>query len=461
MTWLTALWDSVRNSFWFLPAVFSLVAAAAAFGLPELDAHLDSDIREHAPWLVTTVSAGQTTVSAIAGATVTVTGVVFSITMVTLSLTSSQLGPRLIRTFLDDLTVQLTLAAFIATSVYCLIVLRTIRDVGEDLGEAYAGGVVPHLSVAAAVVFALFDLAVLVWFIHHTARAIQPSHVAQRVADDLDETIDRLFPEHVGRSAEEVEPSERLGMDVLAGPAAAVPSDEDGYVRGVDEQALMDFAGTHDAVLRVICRPGEFVVRDGPLAEVRPASVLDGDGGDALRRSVRDAFVIGRTRTPRQDLTRSLLELTEIAVRALSPGINDPFTAVLCLDRLSATLGRLAGRTIPGPYRFDEDGRLRVVADPITFPEALHAVYDPIRQYARDSVVATDAVLLSLRRIAERVGDDEQAAAVARQASWVAKGCGEGMPEPADRRRVRDRYAEVLAELRAFTLPDDIEPADR
>ena len=460
MTWLTSLWDELRNSFWFLPAVFSLVAAVAAISLPQLDARVSGAVRERAPWLVTTVSAGQTTVSSIAGATVTVTGVVFSITMVTLSLTSSQLGPRLIRTFLDDLTVQVTLAAFVATSVYCLIVLRTIRGVSEDLGEAYAGGVVPHISVAAAVLFALVDLAVLVWFIHHTARAIQPSHVAQRVADDLDETIDRLFPEHVGRSASEVEPSERRGTDVLGGPAAPVPAAKDGYVRGVDEQALMDVSVEHDLVVRVVHRPGQFVVEGRPLAEIWPASRLDGQRGDALRESVADAFLVGRTRTPRQDLTRSLLELTEIAVRSLSPGINDPFTAVLCLDHLSATLSRLAGRTIPEPYRFDDAGRLRVVADPLTFPEALHAAFDPVRQYTRGSVVSTDALLLALVRVAAGVETDGQATAVARQASWVAAQCREGMPEEADRRRVYDRYGEVLRALAKFDLPDDLEPAD-
>ncbi|MFH5805417.1 DUF2254 domain-containing protein [Alienimonas sp. DA493] len=446
MTRLIHHWDAFRTSFWFVPALMSVAAVLLAFALPEIDSRMGRDVAEESRWLATTVSAGQTTVSTIAGASVTVTGVVFSITMVTLSLTTNQFGPRLIRAFMADRTAQITLGAFVGTSLYCLLVLRLIR--GLD-----GGAVVPHVSVLASVVLAAVDLAILVYFVHHTAEMVQPSHVVREVAADLDDAIDRLFPERLGTPAAEVDPAERRAERGLSGPARTVAVPRDGYVQGVDEPALMQTAKDADVTIELLHRPGDFVADGLPLARVRPP---ERGAAEEVDRRIREAFVIGRDRTPRQDLGCAISELTEIAVRALSPGVNDPFTAVQCIDGLSATFGRLAARDRPDPHRYDDDHNLRIVARPITFGEALGEAYDPIRQYCRGSLTVNETLLIGLGRIAATVDRPEDADELFRQAAMIVRGSDEGLREQRDRQRVRTRLAELREALSRFEPPEDV-----
>ena len=447
LTRLVRLWDRFRGSFWFVPAVCTLLAGLLAVGVPAADSRLGADFAEKSAWLATTVSAGQTTVSTIAGASVTVTGVVFSITMVTLSLTSSQFGPRLVRTFMEDTVAQLTLGAFVGTSVYCLLVLRLIRGLE---GEA----VVPHISVLVAVGLAVADLGLFVYFVHHTAKVVQPSHVVRDVAADLDEAIDRLFPEHAGTPAADLAPADRGAGGRLSGPARTVPAPGDGYVQAVDESALMKAASKYDVTIELLRRPGEFVAENLPVARIRP--VPAGAAAEKLDEAVRDALLLGGSRTPRQDLGCAVGELTEIAVRALSPGVNDPFTASQCVDALSATLGRLAARDRPDPHRYDDTDELRLVARPITFAEALGQAFDPIRQYCRGSLVVNEDLLRGLGRIAWFVDRPGDADAVHRQAAMIVRGAREGLPEPRDVARVERRAAELREALPDFPPPADV-----
>ena len=448
MTRLVHLWDSFRGSFWFLPALMSAAALLLAFLVPAVDQRLGDDFAEKSAWLATTVSAGQTTVSTVAGASITVTGVVFSITMVTLSLTSSQFGPRLVRTFMEDPVPQVTLGAFVGTSVYCLLILRLIRGLE---GEA----VVPHISVLVAVGLAVLDLAVFVYFVHHIAQVVQPSHVVRGVADDLDDALDRLFPERAGNPAADLAPADRDAGGRLSGPALEVSVAEDGYVQGIDGETLLEAATAADVTIELLHGPGEFVAAGLPVARVRPVPP-DGEEADRLREAVGEAFLVGRTRTPRQDLGCPIAELAEVAVRALSPGVNGPFTATLCVDALSAALGRLASRDRADPHRYDDADELRLVGRPITFGEALGQAFDPIRQYCRGSLLVNECLLRGLGRIAARVERPGDADELFRQAAMIVRGANDGLFEPRDRDRIGRRAAELREALRGFTPPADV-----
>ena len=446
MTRLVHLWDDFRGSFWFTPAVLSVVAVVLAVAVPAVDARLGDDFADKSAWLATTVSAGQTTVSTIAGACVTVTGVVFSITMVTLSLTSSQYGPRLVRTFIEDVVAQVTLGAFVGTSVYCLLILRLIR--GFE-GEA----VVPHISVLVAVGLAVVDLGILVYFVHHTAHVVQPAHVVRGVADDLDEAIDRLFPAYAGTPAADLDAADRGAAGRLTGPALTVNAPRDGYVQAVDERSLIEAAKGAGVTVELLHRPGDFVVKDLPVARVRP--VPHGNAAEALTKAVCDAFLLGRTRTPRQDLGCAISELSEIAVRALSPGVNDPYTASQCVDALAGTLGRIAARERPDPHRYDDANELRLVARPLSFADALGEAFDAVRQYCRGSLLVNEDLLKGLGRIAAFVERPEDADALHRQAAMVVRGAREGLFERRDVDRIECRAAEFREALRAFPPPAD------
>ena len=377
-------WDRLRSSFWFLPSIMAGGAFALAFATVALDEAVTDEWLQAQAWAYTGGAEGASSVlETIAGSMITIAGVVFSMTLVALSLASSQLGPRLLRNFMRDTANQVVLGTFVATFVYCLLVLRTIRRADEI-------AFVPHLSVTIGVLFALVSLGVLIYFIHHVSVSIQADEVVAHVGSELAEGVERLFPERLGpaHSAPAGEPHPAAGLpEAFDREARAVEARSDSYIQLIDADALMRLAAEHDVVLRVERRPGQYVVTGSPLVTVSPGHRVT----EKFAGRVISAFAFGNQRTSAQDIEFAILQLVEIAVRALSPGINDPFTAVACVDRLGSGLCRLVRREMPSPYRFDGQDRLRVVATPITFPQIVDAAFNQIRQHARASAAVRSA----------------------------------------------------------------------
>jgi uncharacterized membrane protein len=376
--------------------------------------------------------------STIAGSMITIAGVVFSMTLIALSLASSQLGPRLLRNFMRDTRNQVVLGTFIATFVYCLLVLRTIRRAEEV-------AFVPHLSVSIAVLLAIASLAVLIYFIHHVSVSIQADEVVARVNDELNDGIDRLFPEGMERgdpgSADAIAGAVLpVAFDLEAGP---VGSADDGYLQSVDLDSLMALAKNENALFRLERRPGQYVVMGCPLVSVWPADRVT----EPLEERVNSAFILGHQRTASQDIQFPIHQLVEIAVRALSPGINDPFTAITCVDRLGSALHRLAQREMPSPFRLDEQDRLRLVVSADTFPEIVDASIGPIRQYARSSALVTIHLLETIVVIAGATHRPTDRAALLRQADMIVRGAREALQEDGDRQVAEACYRDVRQAL--------------
>lgn len=414
-----------------------LIAVAASFALPAIDDRVDD---QNIKWIETTTLAARSTLSAIAGAMMTVTGTVFSITVVTLSLTSQQFGPRLLRTFMDDFITQFTMGMFLSTGLYCLMILRIVED-HEDVGP-------PHIAVGVAVLLTLFSMSVLIYYIHHVAMAIQAPHVVLAVAHDLDHSIDRLFPGHIGQPASDdelnasraVEQQQSLDNEFLE-----VRCDREGYIQAIDAAGLMHLATSHELVLRLQKRPGHFVSREGTLAVVW--DVPENELADVERR-LNECVIVGHRRTPRQDVECAIGELVEVAVRSLSPGINDPHTAINCIDRLGAAMGRLAERKSPSPLRCDDDGRLRVIAPNFTFPAVLDAAFNQIRQYGGDSPAVMIRLLEVLAAVMEHATRAEDRAAVLLHADMTLRAIEVNIAEEEDLKVVRERYGRVAASVR-------------
>ncbi len=438
MTRLLKYWDHIRTSFWFLPTLMALAAAGLAFGMVSLDHSVSQEWLDGLKWVYTGGPAGASAVlQTIAGSMITIAGVVFSLTLVALTLASSQFGPRLLRNFMGDTTNQVVLGTFVATFLYCLLVIRTIRRAEET-------PFVPQLAVTLGVVFALASLWVLIYFIHHVAVSIQADAIIGRVSTDLHEGIDRLFPEHIGEASDEVGPGEAPAEPpAFAREALSIPSAADGYLQLIDASSLMGLAREHNLVLRVERRPGQYVIRGSPLVRVWPEDRVT----PRVAERVNAAFVLGGQRTPKQDLEFAVHQLVEIAARALSPGINDPFTAVSCVDRLGSGLTRLARRRAPSPYRVDDDGLLRVIAPSVTFPQILDAAWTQIRQYARESAAVTNRLMETMVPVAAATHREEDRAALRRQADIILRGARAGLPEQEDVRAVEERYAVLLAAL--------------
>ena len=366
----------------------------------------------------------------VAGSMITIASVCFSITIVALQQASSQFGPRMLHNFMRDRGNQVVLGTFIAGFTYCLLILRTVNGTEEDR-------FVPHLSVTAGLVLALAGVAVLIYFIHHASSSIQAEHVIAGVSRDLEDALDRLFPSKLG---EEQERPGELPPEFAAG-ALRVTSDTSGYLQAVDVEKLMTLAVEHDLVLNLAYRPGQFVTDGTPIARAWPAERVT----DQIATSLRGAFYLGPRRTLFQDAEFAIDQLVEVALRALSPGINDPFTALACIDRLGAALGQLAGKEIPSPFRHDDEGRLRVVANAVTAQGIVGAALNQLRQAARNNTAVTLRLLEMIAAVAPRVRTVELRAALLTQATVIHEGSQEALPAEVDRIDARARHRAVLS----------------
>ncbi len=443
---LLNLWDRFRTGFWFVPLLFVVAAVIVAVAMPMVDAASEDWLLDRVPWIATTTAAARPTLSVIGGAMITVTGVVFSITVVALSIASSQFGTRTLRNFTDDRVTQVAIGMFVGTSLYCFLVMRSVRELN---GSAF----VPHLSVAVGVLLAMISIGVLILFIHHVAMAIQAPQILDSLGYDLDGAIDRLFPEKIGEPPKRPDASDgECQAGELPEEFATVKADRQGYIQGVDGQGLIELAEAHDLVIELDKRPGDFVASDSRVARVWPADKLT----DEIAGELNDAIIVGSRRTPRQDIGCSVDEMVEVAVRALSPGINDPFTAINCIDRLSASLGRLAGREVPSAYRCDGEGHLRLVARPATFVEVLDAALADIRRYGRTSTSVSVRLMGALRLILQYVKRHDYREAILRQADRIIEAFEMENHQPCDRQLMRHSY-EALTE--AIANGHDDQPA--
>jgi uncharacterized membrane protein len=416
------------------------LAVAMAFCAVALDEAGTGDWLRRLGWSYTGGAEGASLLlGTVAGSMIAIAGTVFSMTLVALSLASSQLGPRLLRNFMRDAANQVVLGTFVATFVYCLLVLRTIRRADEV-------AFVPHLSVSIGVLLAIVSIGVLIYFIHHVSVSIQANEVVARIGRELEDGIDRLFPGQPGKPGSEASttPAEAALPAAFEREARPVGAAEDGYLQRIDADALMALADQEDLVLRLERRPGHYLVKGRAMVMVWPGDRLT----ETLVGKLNAAFVLGNQRNAAQDVEFSFDQLVEIAVRALSPGINDPFTAIACVDRLGSALCSLAWRDMPSTHRFDPHGQLRLVARGSTFAGVVDTAFNQIRQSARQNPAVAIRMLDAIAQIAGQVQRATDAACLQRHADMIIRGAREAVPEVNDRLAIEARFAAAAQALR-------------
>jgi uncharacterized membrane protein len=436
-TWIINRWSALRATFWFVPALFGVGAVALATAALDVDEQL---VRAgtSAGWLYEgTPEAARSVVIMLAGSMISIAGVTFSITIVALSLASAQFGPRLLRNFLRDPSNQVALGTFVATFLYCLMVLRGIIETQP----------VPAVAVTGAVALSVTSIGVLVYFFHHVSTSIQASAVVAGVAGDLESSIHRFCSDLGSQEREEQrEPAARLvGGD-------EVPSDRSGYVQAIDYAHLMKLAEARDVVIEVLFRAGDFVHSGTALVRIEPEGRLEDGDADGICR----AFLVGRQPTEEQDLEYSVRRLVEVALRALSPGINDPFTAMTCIDWLGAALARLAESGMPAPERRDADGRLRLLLDAVTFEGVADAALKQIRQAGVGHVAVAIRLLDTLTAIAPQARTRSHAEALRAHADEVLAGALDATPIDSDRAALTTRHAAARRALEAAVAVPDL-----
>jgi uncharacterized membrane protein len=388
---LQTLWHRLRSSLWALPLLMVTVAVAAAI----LAVHVPVRQGHDPVWFLYSGNAKEAPqfLANLVTAMITMATLVISITMVVLTLAAQQLGPRIIRNFMADRRTQLTLGLFVATVVYLLLVLRSVYGSIEQ---------VPNLAVTGGTLLVLLCLVALLIFVHHLARSIIADNTIDRVGAALDEDIARLLPE-----ADFRQPRQPDKTPAEIGAPLTVTSS--GYVQALDHHGLVEIAEDADAVIEISFKPGRHVVEGTAFAWVAPAETAS----DELRDRVEGCLVLGGERASVQDLETSIRQLVEVALRALSPSLNDPFTATAVIDRLTTSLAKIMRR---GPAQWlwaDEDGKVRLLAPRSTFADTVEEAFRQIRQHGHKQPAILIRLVESLGQLLALANDDQRPALAA------------------------------------------------
>ena len=439
MNKLRQQWSNLRSTFWFLPFLIIMASIVYAVVLIQID-HSGGD-RWLAQWpRVFGVGAdgARDMLSTLASSMMTVMGITFSMTLLALALASGQYTSRILRNFMRNRVTQVTLGTFAGIFVYCLIVLHTVRT-----GDA---PFVPSLAVFFAFVLAFGGIAVLIFFIHHIASSIQASSIIASVAHETNASIDRLFPEkkEPGADKAEGEESERLLPSLDERTWYAVPAQVSGYIQSVDNDAILRLAQAARTIVRMEHGVGEFIVQDAALASLALTYPPDKEAIIALN----GAYIIGPYRTVDEDPAFGIRQIVDMALKALSSGVNDTSTAVMCVDYLTALLARLACRQLPTSQRYEGE-TLRVIAIVPTFEGLLAEAFDQVRDSAAGNFAIMGRMLGGIDTIASLTVNPRRRQALKEQALWIAELVDRSIASPHDRARINRRMMHLREALEA------------
>ncbi len=417
----TAL-EAVRQSLWVIPVLAVAVALVAAEAMVGISTQVSLD------WVPFVFSGGpdgaQALLQAIAGSVITVAGVTFSITIIALQLTSTQFSPRVLRNFIRDRVSQSVFAIFLATFVYTLVVLGSVRT-GTDGQEPY----VPILAVAGALALTLVSIAMLAFFIHHVAHMIQVTEITRSVSVETLEALRREWPDEApGR---EVVPSRDPDEVVL-------PARQGGYLVYAAHDRLVRLAEEAGAVIRLHPAPGRWISVGRPLVSISPP-----EASDRLTADPRDELKLGSQPTLQQDVSFGVRQLVDVALKALSPSLNDPSTAVNCIHRITEVLLEAGRRSEPPTTHTDDGGTVRLIAPQHDFGDLVGLAFDQIRTFGGERLYVALALVESLRELQDDLPAERQAP-IRRQTTLVAE-AARAIEADEDRRTV----ARAIEELRA------------
>lgn len=432
MNWHST-WEKVRDGLWFLPSLLALVAAGLAVLMVRLDVAYATPERVRNLWWLFGGSpeGARGVLTAIAGSLITVTGVVFSVTIVALQLASSQFTPRLLQNFMRDRGNQLVLGVFIGTFTYTLLVLRTIRAPSDGATPIF----LPAGSVTMAVLLALASMGFLIYYVNHIAHWLEASSIVDRVARDTLGIIRHAMPRIEDGRTDAVRPTDTPGD-----AAAYVLSRRSGYLQFLEDEHLLEVAARHDIRIHVEVGMGAFVQETGVLASIHSAGAVDEPTVERVRRG----FVLGHRRTLIEDFELGLVQLSDIAVKAMSPSLNDPTTAIMALHRIGELVAEIGRRR---PRReLERDGVVRVVVWLPSFERTVDVAFSQLRRYGAADTALVLEMLKTMARIGARV-DRERRATLRAATRDLLDDAERQVGHAADLERIRSIADGVLRDL--------------
>ncbi len=427
-------WSELKATFWFIPVIIIFCSVLLSTVLVYLDGFINfpEEGLSHF-FFVKSPDSARSILSTISGAMIGVAGTVFSVTLVALTLASSQFGPRLIKNFMYVRLNQVVLGSYISTYLYCLLVLNAIKGGGDYI-------FIPSLSILVAILAAGANIILLIIFIHQIAVSIQADKVISDISDFLSKQLKTLFPEKMEQDEEDDE--EFDASTVKSGFSKSIPvnAPKSGYLQYIDNENLMEILTTRNALLELHYRPGGYLVDGMKIGLLHTKEEWNKEDFKKLFKQ----FVIGKTKTSQQDIEYSIHQMVEIAVRALSPGVNDPYTAITCIDNLTATSSFLAQVKFPSKYRFDKEDNLRIIADNVDFKGVLDASFNQIRQFSAGNPAVIIRLMEALTTILGFVKNEKYKKTVIRHAEMVMTTGRQTIKEKNDIQDLINRSTNIL-----------------
>lgn len=434
---LSALLERLRASLFFVPTLFVLAGGALGMAMVEVDAALDDEAANLPLIFTSTVESAREILSVVASATITVAGVAFSISLLVIQQASSQYSPRVVHSLFRDPFNRRVMGVALGTFAYALMVLRAVRSPLEEGGEA----VVPNLSVAVAVVLGVTAILAIVAFIDHNAHTMEVSQILHRVTTDATAQIERTWPDQ--DAPREVSPAR-----VPAGPGHPVTLQQSGWIQQVSSRRLLELV-PEGGTVRLETRAGRYAIEGTVLCTIWPHP----DDPGATEDDAAGAVEIGATRTMQQDPSYGLRQLADVALVALSPGVNDPTTAQDAIFHLAGVLRTLLQREQPPEVEFDDHGRQLIHGEPPTFEDLVGLAFDEIRRAAAELPAVAIYLLEALHLVEQSLPERHRSLApvLHRQAELVVAGAARAQLLPSDLADVRRVHAERFARPAAGT----------
>jgi uncharacterized membrane protein len=431
--------DRLRVSFWFAPAILSLMAVFLAWTIYWLDGLIPNELLADSRFILSgDVDQSRTTLVTIATTVLATAGVVFTLLTLPLSTVAAQYGSRLLRVFLGDRTTQFVLGMFVGTFVYCIAAATSIQPV-EIEPDA------PQLTVTVGLGLMMATFGTLILLVQHISIMLQAPNIAAAAGAELLSVVGVENPGEAGTGEIASPTTPVIGIAMTEAEAYTVRSRHVGYIQTLDPEILLTVAQERDLVVRLVHKPGDYVWKGEEVALVWPASRFNAQLEKQLRRSIR----IGNQRTPTQDVECAVNQLVEMAVRAMSPAINDPFTAMTCLDHMGIGLALFAQQGGENLNTYDRNGQLRLVFEPVTFEELLRAAFDMLRHASCDNASVLLYMLDVIDTIGEEVATPEYRQLLLDHARLIDQESHAGALIESDRQLVHQRANALAMELAA------------
>jgi uncharacterized membrane protein len=431
---LRTLWQNLKDSLWLVPGTMTLAAGALAILLVRYNDDIIGDVDVTDVWWIFGGSAegAKSVLESISGSIITVTGVVFSVTIIALQLASSQFTPRVLRQFMADRGNQLVLGVFIGTFTFTLLVQRTVRS--GEVGDEF----IPAIAVTTAVLLALTSIGFLIYYIDHAARSIQAAVIIDSAMKDTLTALHRMFPVRI--EPDDSGEDDPAGISLPDSQPARVPAVRAGYIQAIDRAGLRRIAAEHGLLVRLEVDIGQYLLPGQAVLSVWPEGGLQGEQRDELCNTL----VLGMERTPHQDVRHGIIELMDIAVKAMSPSVNDPTTAVNAVQRLGQVLLDMAWRRRGEDVERDDTGTALVILRRSSLEDAVKLAFDQVRHYASDNPTVAITLLELLGELAALSPSSSRSPFID-QIRHVGRSAELGIRHEADMARVADAAAAALA----------------